>query len=152
MRLAFILSVCLVFVFSSGYSHDPATGISTQVFVEPQQSKQVFPLYSSIILVAQGVYAHYNVAKPVWIRVVWWGAFVAEDGGVLDNSIQIRRAFLICNDVNTYSDDCANSIRDAFKSCLMKLIYLLLVNKGHYKPSLVLFAFYILFYLFQNGK
>lgn len=80
------------------------------------------------------------------------GAFVAEDGGVLDNSIQIRRAFLICNDVNTYGDDCANSIRDAFKSCLMKLIYLFLVNKGHYKPSLVLFAFYILFYLFQNGK
>lgn len=148
MRLTFIFSLCLFFVVSSGYSHDSATGISKQVSADHQQSKQVFPWYSSIILGAQGVYAYYNVAKPIWVRVVWWAAFVAEDGGVLDNAVQIRRAFLICN---ADGGNCTNSICDAFKSCLMKLIYLLLVSKGHYKFSLLLFASYILFYLFQKG-
>lgn len=150
MRLTFIFSLCLFFFFSSGYSHDPATGISTQVSADPQQSTRAFPWYSAIILGVQGIYEYLDVNTPVWVRVVWWGAFVAEDGGVLDTAMQIRHAFLICH--NSCFDSCANNIVDVCGSCLLKMAYLLLVNRGNYKPSLILFAAYIIFLLFQAGR
>ncbi|CAL9736448.1 hypothetical protein MOSE0_J09890 [Monosporozyma servazzii] len=58
--------------------------------------KNAFPWHSSLIIGIQGIYAYFDKASPIWAKVAWWGAFVSEDGGVIDSVNSVWDACLTC--------------------------------------------------------
>lgn len=57
---------------------------------------------------------------------VWWGAFVAEEGGVLDTALQVRNACMTCkaDHKDPAGGDCAKEAVFAVKSSIMNLVTL----------------------------
>lgn len=90
------------------------------------KDESTFPWYSSIILSVEGIYAYFNRRTPVWVKFAWWGAFVAEDGGVMDSVIAVKTACDSCkaNHQDPPGVDCVTDAMYAVKSVIMNVVTL----------------------------
>ena len=98
----------------------------TAINDESAIEKGAYPWYSSIMLSVQGIFAYFNQQSPVWVKVAWWGAFVAEDGGVMDSVEAVKTACDSCkaNHKDPPGGDCTTDAIDAVKSVLMNVVTL----------------------------
>lgn len=88
--------------------------------------KQAFQWYSYIILLVQMIFAYYDRKLPIWVKVAWWTAFLAEDGGVLDSITSVKNAYTSCkaNYKDPLDSDCATDAANAIKSVLRNVMTL----------------------------
>lgn len=104
--------------------------------------KRAFPWHSSIALAAQWIFSHYDAKVPFWIKAVWWGSFVAEEGGVLDTFLEVRDVCNRCNPNFQASRhiDCAAQAVNAYKSIILNTVSFFIAHANQTKTLCVIGA------------
>ncbi|CCC70898.1 hypothetical protein NCAS_0G00110 [Naumovozyma castellii] len=86
--------------------------------------ERAFPFYSIFMTSARWIYGYFNAADPIHVKVAWWGAFIAGDGGLIDTATDIENACKSCmaRHKDPPGGSCEDDVKTAIKSVVLNLI------------------------------
>ncbi|CCD23769.1 uncharacterized protein NDAI_0C01080 [Naumovozyma dairenensis CBS 421] len=101
--------------------------------------KRAFPYYSYFMTSVRSVFAYFDASEPITVKVAWWEALIAGDGGLIDMVTDIENACKSCK--AGHKDPPGGSCEDDAKAAVKSVLQNSLVGfLGWHLPKSITFV------------